>query len=67
MATLYEQGYEINISKYLSNADYNGIKFALKSMPADAKLKEIYDFLEEAYDYFKIRLAIAVYNKEKNS
>jgi ATP-dependent DNA helicase RecQ len=64
VATLYEQGYEINIKKYLSQEDYNAIKIALKSLPPEAKLKEIFDFLQEAYDYFKIRLAIAVFNRE---
>jgi uncharacterized protein YpbB len=31
----------------------------------EAKLKDIYDFLEGAFDYHKIRLAIAVFKKQK--
>ena len=63
IATLYEQGYEISIDKYLSRPEYNVIESALKSLPADAKLKDIFEFLQEKYDYFKIRLAIAVFNR----
>ncbi len=62
LATLYEQGHDIKIGKYLSQQEYNTIKGAIEALPPDAKLKDIYEFLQEAYDYFKIRLAVSVFN-----
>ncbi|MBK0403134.1 DNA helicase RecQ [Adhaeribacter sp. BT258] len=64
LATLFEQGYEINIGKYLSQAEYNAIAVAIKALPADAKLKDVFEYLQEQYDYFKIRLATAVFNRK---
>src|SRR5688572_11795192 len=64
MATLYEQGHDINIGKYLTKAEYSVIREAIIKLPADAKLKELYEYLNEAYDYFKIRLSVAVFNRE---
>ncbi|KAA9346051.1 DNA helicase RecQ [Adhaeribacter soli] len=64
IATLYEQGYEINIKQYLNGTEYQAIKAAFMQLGPEAKLKEIYEYLQETYDYFKIRLAAAVFNKE---
>ncbi|MFC5270314.1 DNA helicase RecQ [Adhaeribacter terreus] len=64
LATLFEQGYEININKYLNQEDYSAIEAAIKMLPTDAKLKDIFDYLQEQYDYFKIRLSLAVFNRK---
>lgn len=64
IATLYEQGYKVNIQQYLNQAEYQAIKKAFLQLGPEAKLKEIFEHLQEAYDYFKIRLAAAVFNKE---
>ena len=41
---------------------------AIRTLPSEAKLKDIFDYRQEQYDYFKIRLSIAVFNrKTKNA
>lgn len=67
LATLYEQGHDIKIGKYLSKEDYAVIKRAINALPTDAKLKDLYEYLGEAYDYFKIRLSVAVFNRENKA
>ncbi|WP_410962556.1 helix-turn-helix domain-containing protein, partial [Salmonella sp. SAL4358] len=66
-ATLYEQGYEVDLGQYLTRAEFNGIVPALKTLGPDAKLKEIFDLLQEAYDYLKIRLAMAIYKRQSKT
>jgi ATP-dependent DNA helicase RecQ len=63
LATLYEQGYDIELHKYISSAEYNAIEMALKSLGPDSKMKEIFDWLQEAYDYHKIRLATGIFKR----
>lgn len=67
LATLYEQGHDIQLNKYLNPAEYAVIKNAINVLPADAKLKDLYEYLGEAYDYFKIRLSVAVFNRENKA
>jgi ATP-dependent DNA helicase RecQ len=67
IATLYEQGYNVNIQQYLSPAEFKAIKVAFASLGSDAKLKEIFEYLDEQFDYFKIRLAAAVFNKQQKT
>lgn len=65
LATLYEQGYDIDLNRYLSTSEYKAIEVALKSLGAEAKMKEVFDLLQEAYDYQKIRLAMAVFKRKQ--
>ncbi|WP_034257001.1 DNA helicase RecQ [Adhaeribacter aquaticus] len=66
MATLYEQGYDIDISRYISKKEYLAIEPVIAKWGADAKLKDIYEALGEQVDYQKIRLAISIF-KRRNS
>lgn len=63
IATLYEQGFDIDLYKYVSKGEYKVIKKAIATLGADAKLKELFEFLEEKYEYYKIRLSISLYKK----
>jgi len=64
LATLYEQGYAIKIGNYLSKPEYEAIQNGIQKYGTEAKLKDIFDFLNGQYDYHKIRLALAVYKRK---
>ncbi|PRY15401.1 ATP-dependent DNA helicase RecQ [Pontibacter ummariensis] len=64
IATLYEQGYPVNLSPYVSKAEYKAISRAIAKLGAEAKLKDLYEALQEQYDYHKIRLSVSLYKKE---
>ncbi|HEY4651009.1 MAG TPA: helix-turn-helix domain-containing protein, partial [Pontibacter sp.] len=64
LATLYEQGYEVDLNKFVSKKEYQDIRQAIVGLGADAKLKDLYDALGEQYEYHKIRLSIALFKAE---
>ncbi|MDX5421726.1 MAG: DNA helicase RecQ [Hymenobacteraceae bacterium] len=64
IATLYEQGYAVDLSGYISKAEYKAISKAIAKLGAEAKLKDLFEHLEEQYDYYKIRLSVSVFKKE---
>ncbi|MCC9135210.1 DNA helicase RecQ [Pontibacter silvestris] len=66
LATLYEQGYAVNLSDFISKAEYNVIKKAIEKLGADSKLKDLFEMLGEQYEYHKIRLALAIYKKQNS-
>ncbi|MDX5348633.1 MAG: RecQ family ATP-dependent DNA helicase, partial [Hymenobacteraceae bacterium] len=66
LATLYEQGYDVDLSKYLNKSEYTAIQEAIDVHGTDAKLKDLFDHLEGQYEYNKIRLAVSVYKKNQN-
>ena len=66
IATLYEQGYDVDLFKYVSKGEYNVISKAIAKLGVDAKLKDLFEFLDEAYEYYKIRLSVSIYKKEKS-
>jgi ATP-dependent DNA helicase RecQ len=63
-ATLYEQGYAVNLSDFVTKKEYAVIQKAITKLGVEAKLKDLYDLLGEAFEYHKIRLSIAIYKKE---
>ena len=63
LATLYEQGFPVDLSKFVSKAEYRVIVIAIAKLGAEAKLKDLFEELKEQYEYHKIRLAIAIYKK----
>lgn len=66
MATLYEQGYAIDISKYVTKEEYTVIAKAIEKLGTESKLKDLFELLGEKYEYFKIRLSVAIYKKRSN-
>ncbi|GAB3201116.1 ATP-dependent DNA helicase RecQ [Pontibacter aydingkolensis] len=65
IATLFEQGYDIDLYKYVSKGEYKVISKAIAKLGVDAKLKDLFEFLEENYEYYKIRLSVSIFKKEK--
>ncbi|GAA4436540.1 DNA helicase RecQ [Pontibacter saemangeumensis] len=64
LATLYEQGYEVDLSKFVTKAEYKAIAIAIAKLGTEAKLKDLFEELKERYEYHKIRLAVSIYKKD---
>jgi ATP-dependent DNA helicase RecQ len=64
LATLLEQGYDIPVKDFVTKREYAAITEALDTLGADAKLKDIFEHLGEQYEYFKIRLSLAMYKMQ---
>ena len=64
LATLYEQGYQVDLSKFVSKAEYKAIAIAIAKLGTEAKLKDLFEELKEQYEYHKIRLAVSIYKKD---
>ena len=56
---LYEKGEEIDISQYISEEEINTISAAWYKLNKPESLKEVFDHLNEAFEYHKIRLALS--------
>ncbi len=64
LATLYEQGYDdVDLYRFVTKKEYQAISKTIAGMGADAKLKDLYEALNEQYEYYKIRLSIAIYKR----
>jgi ATP-dependent DNA helicase RecQ len=61
LAYLYEKGAKIDILKFLSNEELQKIINAVNKTGVTDKLKDLYEYLNEEIEYFKIRLALAYY------
>jgi len=66
LAKLYEDGHEVNIRQFVTDADYKKIIAAAAEMSIGrgAALKPLYEFLDEKMDYYKLRIALAIWGKE---
>ena len=64
IAKLYGDGKDINIYDFISKSDVEAIHQAKIELDAPSTLKEYYEFYNEQMDYFKIRLALSVIEKE---
>ncbi|MGZ5303507.1 MAG: DNA helicase RecQ [Bacteroidia bacterium] len=67
IASLYEGGHDIDLSHYVSATERDKILEAIVLLGEKAKLKELFDALEGQFDFFKIRLTIAYYNRHKTN
>ena len=65
IAKLYSDGKDINIYDFITKADVEAIHQAKIELSDSSSLKEYYEFYNEQMDYFKIRLALSVIEKEK--
>ncbi|MFD2999454.1 DNA helicase RecQ [Pontibacter toksunensis] len=66
LATLYEQGYQVDMTKYVTKQEYKAIAVAIAKHGTEAKLKDLFEALGEQYDYYKIRLAVSIYKKQNS-
>jgi ATP-dependent DNA helicase RecQ len=66
LAKLYEDGYEIDVWQYLTKSEYRAITEAaeqLQILPG-AALKPLFEHLEGHYEYYKLRVALAIWGKQ---
>lgn len=64
IVTLWERNYDIDIKEFLSKDDMYSICGIIQDLgPSLVKAKEVYEALNGQYDYFKIKLAMAIFNK----
>ena len=64
LATLYDDGYDITITDFLSKHDIKKLVEEFKSHGIPEQLKPLYIKFNEQFDYGKLRLAIAYYRRE---
>jgi ATP-dependent DNA helicase RecQ len=67
IAKLHEEGDLEDISPYISMEEVNTISKAFRYVEQPIKLKDVYLYLNEQYDYDKIRLALAAFNRKKSA
>jgi ATP-dependent DNA helicase RecQ len=65
-ATLYEQGRDISLRTHLSEDDESTIKRGIEATGETEKLKPLFEYFKEKIPYHKLRLGMAVYNKQKS-
>ena len=64
LAKLYDSGEDINLHKFVSKADLKAVKKARKELDNPDALKPYYEHFQEAIDYWTIRLALTILDKE---
>tara|TARA_R110002051_G_scaffold250747_3_gene310107 strand:- start:568 stop:2691 length:2124 start_codon:yes stop_codon:yes gene_type:complete len=67
IAKLYSEGKPINIYDFVSPSEIEEVKKAKVQLDSPPALKPYFDHFEAQIDYFKIRLALAVIEKEEQS
>lgn len=66
IAHLYTKGEPIDLFSFFTQAEYLQIEQAIDVMVPPFKLKDIFDYLKEEVPYFKIRLAMAHYDRVRS-
>jgi ATP-dependent DNA helicase RecQ len=61
LADLYEKGYSVRITDFITKSDIKKISESLKKNGNPEKLKTLYDRFNGDFDYHKLKLAIAYY------
>ncbi|WP_282124370.1 DNA helicase RecQ [Algibacter mikhailovii] len=64
MAKLYSSGKAIDIYDFVSKGEVDAVKKAKAKLKAPKALRPYFDYFNEELDYFKIRLALSVLDKE---
>ena len=64
LADLYEKGHDINIRDFIDKSDLKKICESLEEKGVPAKLKTLFERLDEEFSYDKLRLAVAHYKRE---
>lgn len=65
-ATLYKQGRDINLRTHLSEDEESIIKKGIEATGETEKLKPLFEYFKEKVPYHKLRLGMAVYNKQNS-
>jgi ATP-dependent DNA helicase RecQ len=67
IASLIESGHELDIHRFMTQNELDTISKAVRHLGADAKLKDLFEYLDEAFEYGKIRIAIEWVKRIANS
>ena len=67
LADLYGEGYDIDYRQFITDEEIQIIVQAVKKVGTEKGLRYLYEYLNEAYEYYKIQFAIAYLNKAKKS
>lgn len=59
LARLHQHGYEIDILQFMSTAEFANIMAAIEQIGIPEKISVLYNHLEGAYDYYKLKLVLA--------
>ncbi len=65
IAKLYFDGKDVNIYDFISKSDVEAVHQAKIELSNTQSLKEYFEYFNEQMDYFKIRLALSVIDKEE--
>ena len=63
LAQLYAKGEAVDIFQFLSQEEYDRIAEAIKAMMPPFQNKDIFEYLHEEVPYYKIKFALAHYDK----
>ncbi|WP_422358576.1 DNA helicase RecQ [Reichenbachiella sp.] len=64
IATLYEQGREVDISQFITEENLETIIAGIEKIGQTEQLKPLFEFFKEQIPYDQLRLAMAVYKKQ---
>ncbi|MFV9550253.1 DNA helicase RecQ [Algibacter sp. PT7-4] len=64
IAKLYSSGKDINIFDFISKSDVQAVKKAKAKLDSPKALRPYFEYFNEDMDYFKIRLALSVVEKD---
>lgn len=64
IAKLYSTGKKINIYDFVSESEVEAVQKAKKALKSPKALRPYFEYLNESVDYFKIRLALSVIDKD---
>ena len=65
LAELYQNGEEVRLNSFVKKEEIRHILEAVESLPEPVVLKSVFEKLEEAYPYYKIKFALAF--QERNA
>ncbi|UXX78192.1 DNA helicase RecQ [Reichenbachiella carrageenanivorans] len=65
LATLYEQGQDIELSSYISKQEQNQIFEGIAKTGETEQLKPLFEHFEQKMPYDKLRLGLAIYKREQ--
>jgi ATP-dependent DNA helicase RecQ len=67
LAKYYEQGKNIDLRQFVSKEEFEMIIKAAKKLDVQkgAALKPLFEELNSQYEYYKLRLAVAIWEKDK--
>ena len=67
LAKLYQEGAPIDLFQFITKEEINKVGNAKITLESPTALKPYFDYFEEKIDYGKIRLALAIIEKEENT